>query len=481
MMILTDGFKFDNTFRTLPKELFEEVDQAPIKSARLIHTTHLKKELGLENFNDDELRSWLNGLTRFQGDQKIATRYAGHQFGVWAGQLGDGRAISLGEILTPGQERFEIQVKGAGLTPFSRMGDGKAVIRSSVREYLCSEAMFGLGIPTTRVLALLTGDDQVRRETIERSALVARVFPSNVRFGHFEMCYHFEKPDALTALINYTRDTLHPGLTTEEMLKEIVTRTAKLMAQWQNVGFCHGVMNTDNFSVLGLTIDYGPFGFLEDTVLNYICNHTDQRGLYAYNQQPSRGMWNLERLLVCFMNVVPKESLEEILNSYVGTFEAEYGRLCREKLGLKVLIEEDYPLFIELLKAMSLLSIDYTYFFRQLASYKAADLSSIQAFWDYYGQRQEIKTWLKKYDERLKLETLSAEERGLQMKKTNPKYVLKNYIAQEVITDVEKGNTRLLGEWLNVLYHPFDEHPEFEKYSGPTPSEHKHIEVSCSS
>lgn len=473
--------KFNNTFRTVSPLFFEEVNQTPITTAELIHVTNLKTTLGLDHLSEDELRRWLNGESRIQGDQKIATRYAGHQFGVWAGQLGDGRAMSLGEIETSQKGRLEIQVKGAGLTPFSRMGDGKAVIRSSVREYLCSEAMFGLGIPTTRVLAILTGQDKVRRETIERSSVVARVFKSNVRFGHFEYAYHFDKKDDLKKLIDYTRETLYQVQSNQEMLREIVKRTAKLMAHWQNVGFCHGVMNTDNMSILGDTIDYGPFGFLEDTVLNYICNHTDRNGRYAYNQQPSVGMWNLERLLVCFMDEVPKNELEKILNTYVETFESEYGRLCRQKLGLQLEVPSDYPLFIELLKAMGSLSIDFTFFFRTLCDYKKAGPDSLKAFWDYYGQRQEIKDWLTRYDERLDLESLSDHERSIKMKKTNPKYVLKNYIAQEIIQDVENGGKKLLAEWLTVFYNPFDEHPAFEKYAGPTPSVHKHIEVSCSS
>jgi uncharacterized protein YdiU (UPF0061 family) len=480
-MRLQNGFKFQNSFSSIAPEIFETVKQTPILHARLIHTTSLKAELGLDNLSDAELVSWLNGEIPLEGDQQIATRYGGHQFGVWAGQLGDGRAISKGEILTPDEKRFEIQMKGSGLTPFSRMGDGKAVIRSSVREYLCSEAMHGLGISTSRVLALMTGKDNVRRETIEKSALVARVFPTNIRFGHFEMFYHFQNKTVLNSLIDYTKKNFFNDSSTEEMLTEIVKRTAILMAQWQNAGFCHGVMNTDNMSILGMTIDYGPFGFLEDTVLNFVCNHSDHQGRYAYNQQPSVAMWNLERLLVCFIDVVSKEKLEEILSTFVPTFEKEYGRLCREKLGLQVETPQDFPLFIELLKSMGTINIDYTYFFRLLASYEKSNPESLKGFWDFYGQRAEIKSWLARYDERLGLESLSDAERSLKMKATNPKYVLKNYIAQEVIEDVEAGRSEKLHAWLNVLDHPFDEHPDFNTYSLPTPPQFKNIEVSCSS
>lgn len=471
--------KFNNTFASLPSFFFERVKPTPISGAKLIHVTKLREDLDLK-LNDEEFIQWLNGETNLPGEQRISTRYAGHQFGVWAGQLGDGRAISLGEIETP-NGRFEVQTKGSGLTPFSRMGDGKAVIRSSVREYLCSEAMYGLNIPTTRVLALITGNDPVYRETVERSAVVARVFPTNLRFGHFEMAFHFKREDELQSLIEYTRHNFFSDLSIEEMLREIVKRTAHLIAKWQDVGFCHGVMNSDNMSVLGLTIDYGPFGFLEDTVLGYVCNHSDQQGRYAYNQQPSVGMWNLERILVCFMNIVPQETLEKILNEYPEHFEKEYLRLSRLKMGLITEEEDDYKLLVQALQMLSKLSIDYTFFWRQLTEYKTSRKESLKEIWDYYGRRDEVEEWLDLYSERLKRENSNDEERSLRMKKNNPKYVLKNYIAQEVIEDVEKGNSAKLEQWLNVLYSPFAEHPDFDKYSRPTPPEHKDYEVSCSS
>jgi uncharacterized protein YdiU (UPF0061 family) len=469
--------QFDNTFQSLPSFFFEHVHPTPLTNPKLIHATDLRKKL-VPELSDSDLLRWLNGELNLPGEERISTRYAGHQFGVWAGQLGDGRAISLGEMKL-GDERFEIQTKGSGLTPFSRMGDGKAVVRSSVREYLCSEAMAGLGIPTTRVLGLITGEDQVYRETVERSALVARVFPSNLRFGHFEMAFHFKKEKELIELIQYTRETFFPGMTLPEMLREVVKRTAQLMAHWQNVGFCHGVMNTDNMSVLGLTIDYGPYGFLEDTVLNHVCNHSDHHGRYAYNQQPSIGMWNLERFLICFLEKVPKSELETILNSYPDNFENQYLRLSREKLGLKNEHPDDYQIFLNLLKILNDLSVDYTYFFRELSHYQRG--GSLKGVMDYYGKRTELLDWLKLYDERLKLEDSRDEERNLRMLKTNPKYVLRNYIAQEVIEDVEKGNQEKLSRWLEVLYRPYDEHPELEAYALPTPPHHKNYIVSCSS
>lgn len=446
--------KFENTFRELPKFLYEDVTPTPIAQPKLMHLTPLKDLMGIE-LSDEDLKLWLNGEKKLSGEQRISTRYAGHQFGVWAGQLGDGRAISLGEIQTA-HTRYEVQTKGSGLTPFSRMGDGKAVIRSSVREYLCSIAMKGLRIPTTDVLALIIGSDQVYREKIERSALVARVFPSNLRFGHFEMCYHYDHKPELRALIDYTQKEFYPQMTLEEMLQDIVTKTAKLVAQWQSVGFCHGVMNTDNMSILGLTIDYGPFGFLEDTILNYVCNHSDHQGRYAYHRQPSVALWNLERLLVCFIDFVPKEKLEEMLNSYKDIFEAENLKLFSLKLGLEHIDKKSLD---DLLMILHKNSIDFTYFFREHAH---------PEFWDYYGKMEELKEWVSLHKPKPAPEI-------------NPKYTLRNYIAQEVIDDVEGDSTLKLHQWISILRDPFSEHPGFEAYARPTPPNLKNIIVSCSS
>lgn len=466
--------QFDNSFSRLPEFLFERVEPTPVRNPKLIHVQEaLRTELGL-GLRDEELLRWLNGELRLPGEQRIATRYAGHQFGVWAGQLGDGRAISLGEIRTPEGKRLEVQTKGSGLTPFSRMGDGKAVIRSSVREYLCSEAVAGLGIPTTRVLALLTGDDEVYRETIENSAVVARVFPTNIRFGHFELLYHFNKKPELKALIEYTRKEFFGGLGTRDMLKEIVRRTAHLMADWMSVAFCHGVMNTDNMSVLGITIDYGPFGFMEDTDLNFICNHSDHQGRYAYGQQPGVAHWNLSRLLVCFLDELPQEELQEILNGYADLFQERFLDIGKRKLGLVETDGGDRKLFLDLLEVMSKLNLDFTYTFRSLGG-------DLTAFREYYGRREEFEQWLSRYEERLIRESHSSSQRKQMMNAANPKFVLRNYIAQEVIEEVEAGRSEKLGQWLSILSSPYEDHPEYNAYSLPTPYEKKNITVSCSS
>ncbi len=464
---------FDNSFSRLPPFLFERVQPTPIKNPKLVHVTKLREELGL-HLSDEDLTGWLNGELALPGEQRIATRYAGHQFGHWAGQLGDGRAISLGEIITANGYRLEVQTKGSGLTPFSRMGDGKAVIRSSVREYICSEAMAALNIPTTRVLALLTGEDEVYRETIERSSVVARVFPTNIRFGHFEMLYHSKKKDELKALIEYTRMTFFGNLPVPEMLHEIVRRNAHLMADWMANGFCHGVMNTDNMSILGLTIDYGPYGFMEDTDLNFICNHSDNGGRYAYGQQPGVAKWNLSRLLTCFMDELPLEDLQKILNSFPEMYQPRFTELGKRKLGLFQSHGGDHQLFTDLLALMGKLSLDFTFTFRSLSS-------DLREFRDYYGQREEFEAWLVRYDERLKLEVIEPAQRQEKMRMVNPKFILRNYIAQEVIEDVEAGSCLKLSAWLELLSRPFEEHSEMKAYAMPTPYEKKNIVVSCSS
>jgi uncharacterized protein YdiU (UPF0061 family) len=309
---------------------------------------------------------------------------------------------------------------------------------------------------------------------VENSAIVARVFPSNIRFGHFEMLYHYNKKDELKALIEYTRTTFFGGMSVEEMLNEVMRRTAHLMADWMSVGFSHGVMNTDNMSILGLTIDYGPYGFMEDTDLNFVCNHSDERGRYAFGQQPGIAHWNLSRLFVCFMDELSQEKLQEILNKFPDIFQDRFTDLGKKKLGLTGTDPEDGMLFLELLQVMGQLNLDFTFTFRSLST----DLTALR---EYYGKREEFEAWIGKYEKRLERETATADDRKRRMCLVNPKYVLRNYIAQEVIEDVEAGSSALLLQWLDIFYRPFDEHPQWDAYSRPTPYEKKNIVVSCSS
>ncbi len=475
---------FENTFSTLPPFFFEEVAPTPLKNATLLHQTELVRDLGLEALTPAELKSWLNGESRLTGDQRISTRYAGHQFGVWAGQLGDGRAISLGEVITQKMGRQEIQAKGLGMTPFSRQGDGKAVLRSSIREYLCAEAMDALGIPTTRSLALILGEGAVEREEIEFEAATIRVFPSQIRFGHFEMAFHSGKKSELKALIEYTRSRFFDGASIEEMLHAVMDKTARMIALWQSVGFCHGVMNTDNMSILGLTLDYGPFGFMEDFNPHHICNHSDREGRYAYSEQPRVGMWNLERLFVCFSDLVTRERLIALLETYPARFQTHLIETYRKKLGLQEERPEDLELIEALLEMLAECKFDCTFFFRSLSRYHAGSIESLAGFRDHYPESLEsssLARWLTRYQERLILEGSVDSERSAQMLGVNPKFVLRNPLAQEIIANTSAGKTEALAGWYQVLRSPFQEHPEVGTWAGPLPSNLKNRILSCSS
>jgi uncharacterized protein YdiU (UPF0061 family) len=295
------------------------------------------------------------------------------------------------------------------------------------------------------------------------------------------MAFHYKKIEELNALISYTQKTFFKNMGINEMLRKIVTDTAKLIAQWQSVGFCHGVMNTDNMSVLSFTIDYGPFGFLEDTNLNHICNHSDHEGRYAFSEQPKIALWNLERLLICFQNHETKDNLSEILHLFPQAFEDEYLRIVRQKLGFNMTQSSDYDLFETIIRLMDDKRIDYTFFFRQLSHYKKENIKSMPTLWKFYHQFPELITWFKLYDERLLWENSDDKTRQIEMQKVNPKYILRNYIAQIVIDDVEKNQSKKLEEWLNVFNTPFAEHSLFEGYSHPTPREKSGLIVSCSS
>ena len=458
---------FDNTFQKLPGHLFETVKPTPIQNPRLaIWNSELATSLGLPASPNDEISLWLRGETRIAGDQQISTRYAGHQFGVWAGQLGDGRAISLGELLTP-SGRQEIQTKGSGLTPFSRQGDGKAVIRSSVREFFGSEAMHGLNIPTSRALALYTGTDAVERETLERSAILARVFPTNLRFGHFEYCYHFKRRDELQALIAYTLETFYPGKDPLQMLETIVRDSAYLLAKWMSIGFCHGVMNTDNMSTLGLTIDYGPFGFLDDFDWNHICNHSDHRGRYSFQNQPQIMFWNLHRFVQCFADQFDTNTLETTLGTYGPLFQTHWNELLASKMGLD---EFDPDLTKELFNYLADEKIDYTYFFRRLCHFE-----SDPNVFAPIPISEPLKKWLEKYKLKRNIKRMPS------MLKINPKFIFRNWIADKIIQEVENDHFENLNQYLKIFHSPFLEHADFESLSLPPQAHQKNFVLSCSS
>jgi len=428
-----------------------------------------------------------SGNALWPGMRTLASVYSGHQFGVWAGQLGDGRALWLGEADSPTGPQ-EIQLKGSGLTPYSRMGDGRAVLRSSIREFLCSEAMHGLGIATTRALCVTASSLPVRRETMETAAVCTRVAPSFVRFGHFEHFTHTAQDvDALRRLADFVIDTHYPECRSSAqpvvaLLEAVSRRTATLMADWQAVGFCHGVMNTDNMSILGLTIDYGPFGFLDGYDPGHLCNHSDHQGRYAYARQPNVAFWNLHALAHGLLPLVADtDQALEALEVYKTAFPAVQLARMRAKLGLSTTRDDDQGLVNGLLACMAKDRVDFTIAFRRLSRFATADGARNDGMRDLFIDREAFDAWASRYRERLLAESSDDQARSIAMNRANPKYVLRNHLAQEAIARAQQGDPSQVQRLLKVLSAPFDEQPEHEADAGFPPEWAQHIEVSCSS
>ena len=443
-------------------------------------------------WSSDELLSALSGNAVLPGSQPYATVYSGHQFGVWAGQLGDGRALSLGVLDTPIGPQ-ELQLKGAGMTPYSRMGDGRAVLRSSIREFLCSEAMHGLGIPTTRALCLTASPDRVLREEVETAAVVTRVAPSFLRFGHLQHFAANGDTASLQLLVDHAITQFFPELLSLEggpkrytaLLARVTRLTAEMVAQWQAVGFCHGVMNTDNMSLLGLTIDYGPFQFLDGFDPAHICNHSDHQGRYAYARQPQVAYWNLFCLGQAMLPLIEDQ---DMAIAALETFKTDYPLLADQafaaKLGLTGSQAEDRALIEALLQLLAEEKTDFTIFWRRLshATGRLALQTAAQAFEqvrDLFIQPEQWDQWLPAYVLRLQAQDLA--QTSAQMLKTNPKFVLRNHLGEQVIQQAKIGDFSGVQDLLQVLQSPFDEHPAFETWAGFPPDWASSISISCSS
>jgi len=486
-----NDLKVANTFAQLPDDFYTLLSPRPLSDSRLLHVNHeVAAQLGFSEaaLASPEFLELVSGQRPLPGGKTLAAVYSGHQFGVWAGQLGDGRAHLLGEIVTP-EGRFELQLKGAGRTPYSRMGDGRAVLRSSVREYLAGEAMAGLGIATTRALALVTSSDPVYRETIETAAIVTRVSPSFVRFGSFE--HWAGNADNLRILTDYVIDRHFPELretsngepatwetTVVRLLREVTRRTAALIADWQTAGFCHGVMNTDNMSILGLTIDYGPYGFMDRFQANHICNHSDTHGRYAWNVQPAVAHWNLYRLGGVFLTTgLTEDTLRDALSGYERDFLQVYnGNLCR-KLGLSSWEEGDDDLVDAWWRLLHGQRADFTLAFRNLAAVGR----DAEPFLALFTDRQSAQEWLDRYKRRLEREHGSAAQRESAMLRANPLYVLRNHLAQGAIDAAKEGDASEIDTLLELLRDPYTERAGFERYAQAAPEWAEQLEVSCSS
>lgn len=483
-----DQLTLSNTYANLPKTFFSRVAPAPFAKPRLASLNHQAAallDLDLSKEADQNIADYFCGAKYFKNSTPIASVYAGHQFGVYVPQLGDGRALILGDVNNQDKKTWEIQLKGCGITPYSRHADGRAVLRSSIREYLCSEAMFGLGIPTTRALALVTGNEKIYREEVETAAMLTRLAPTHVRFGSFEYFHHRMEIEQVKILADYLlthhfQELQGAEKPYAEMFQAIVSATAKLIAWWQSVGFAHGVMNTDNMSVLGLTLDYGPFAFLDRYQSDFICNHSDHQGRYAFNRQPAVGLWNLNALAHGFSSLVTRDDLIEALQSYEDTFTQAFESRMAAKLGFTSHQTTDATLLKELLTLMEQNQVDYTLFFRHLCSFKCDGQNP--ALRDLFINRDSFDTWAVKYQRRLEAEQSQDQHRLANMLRANPKFILRNYIAEEIIQAArDNDDFRPLNDFLAVLHSPFDEHPGFERYAGIPPEWSKEISITCSS
>ena len=501
----TDQLPADPNLENTRREVLEAVYSfvRPIKTSNptLLHVSDEMQhtlDFSNEDIQSREFLEFVTGNSVLKNSKPFAMCYAGHQFGNWAGQLGDGRAINLGEI-----KNWAVQLKGSGPTPYSRNADGLAVLRSSVREYLCSEAMHHLGVPSTRALSLSLTGDQVLRDVMyngnpahEKGAIVSRVAKSFLRFGNFEIFSSRNDIKNLKILTDYTIKShfSHLGKPSKEVylqfFQEVTSKTLEMIIHWQRVGFVHGVMNTDNMSILGLTIDYGPYGWLEGFDFGWTPNTTDkQHKRYRYGNQPTIGLWNLYQLANALYPLIEEAApLEKILEGYKSNFEKKSQDMMRAKLGLTSDKETDINIIQSLENNLQATETDMTIFFRTLSSFKKEQPEKgVELIQDAFYTPDTIKgnvlnnwkQWFADYAKRLEDETTSADERQQQMNKINPKYVLRNYMAQLAIDKADKGDTSLLEEMYLLLKEPYSEQPKFEHWFAKRPEWARH-KVGCS-
>jgi len=523
------GLRFENSFlNELPEDPLQEnycrqvrgacysrVMPKPMKNPQVLAFSRETTELvGLseEQCQSREFAEIFTGNAFLEGMEPFAMCYGGHQFGNWAGQLGDGRAINLGDVINEKGERWALQLKGAGPTPYARGADGLAVLRSSIREFLCSEAMHHLGVPTTRALSVnLTGEEVLRdmfyngNSQMEPGAVVCRVAPSFLRFGNFQILTAQQDFELLRKLVDFTIHHFFPDLgppgeeTYLKWFREISQRTAMMIADWMRVGFVHGVMNTDNMSILGLTIDYGPYGWLEDYDPDWTPNTTDAGGKrYRYAHQPQIAHWNLWQLANAIHPLFEKtDGLEEVLNQFPDFYQQQWNRIRAAKLGLSEFrTETDQPLWDELLEFFAGTETDMTIFFRMLSEVSGDSMEKNEpmeilrdAFYDpekiQDEQKNKLVQWLTRYLERLEEDGMDRNERIEMMNRANPKYVLRNYMAQLAIDKATEGDPSLIHEMLEVLRRPYDEQPKMEQYFAKRPEWARHRPgcsmLSCSS
>jgi uncharacterized protein YdiU (UPF0061 family) len=501
----------DNSRRQVKEACFSYVSPKKTKTPEMLHVSpEMFSALGLseEDAKSKEFLNVFTGNSQLPNTTPYAMCYGGHQFGNWAGQLGDGRAINLAEVKHD-NKHWTLQLKGAGETPYSRTADGLAVLRSSVREYLCSEAMYHLGVPTTRALSIALSGDEVLRDMLydgnaayEKGAIVCRVSESFLRFGNYQLLAARQDEETLKTLVDYTikHHFSHLGKPSKEtylqFFETVLNNTLEMIIHWQRVGFVHGVMNTDNVSILGQTIDYGPYGWLEGYDHNWTPNTTDsQFKRYRYGAQLEIGLWNLFQLANAIYPLIGEtEGLEGLLHSYHEKAERQNLSMMRSKLGLFSEEKSDATLIVNLEETLQLTETDMTIFFRNLSDFSSEKPSEgLRIVKDAFyvltevsdSIKQQWNSWFMQYAERLQKEDATSEERKENMNHVNPKYVFRNYMAQLAIDDADKGDYKLIDELFQLLRKPYNEQPENEKWFVKRPDWARHKAgcsmLSCSS
>ena len=483
-----DALTFDNRFARLGDVFSTEVLPEPIEQPRLVVASEAAMtllDLAPDQAQRSEFAELFAGHKLWEQAEPRAMVYSGHQFGGYTPRLGDGRGLLLGEVLNDAGEHWDLHLKGAGMTPYSRMGDGRAVLRSSIREFLASEHLHALGIPSSRALCVTGSATPVWREKKENAAMVLRLAQSHVRFGHFEYFYYTRQHEHLKTLGEHVMACHFPACLEQDepwlaLLREVIERTAAMIAHWQAYGFCHGVMNTDNMSILGITFDYGPYAFLDDFDANHICNHSDDTGRYSFSNQVPIAHWNLAALAQALTPFVEVEKLREALDLFLPLYQAHYLDLMRRRLGFTRAEDGDEALIQRLLQLMDQgKATDYTLFFRHLG--EQAPAAALKVVREDFVDLAGFDAWGSDYLARGERDGGEQGERRARMHAVNPQYILRNYLAQQAIEAAERGDYGPVRELHAVLSRPFDEQPGFERYAERPPQWGKHLQISCSS
>ncbi|WP_261818259.1 protein adenylyltransferase SelO [Vibrio gallicus] len=477
-----EQLNYISTYYELGRAFGSQVNPTPLQSPYLIHANHgLAKRLGISLDNPQPLIELFSGQQQLPKWHPLAMKYTGHQFGHYNPDLGDGRGLLLSEFIDRNNNKWDMHLKGSGKTPYSRSGDGRAVIRSSVREYLVSAAMQGLGIETTQALALIGSKTEVEREDIEYAATLLRIAPTHIRFGHFEYLFYSGQSHLISGLVEHLLRWHLPHLSERQnkyelFYKAVISNTATMLAKWQAYGFYHGVMNTDNMSILGQTLDYGPFAFMETYDPGFSANHSDYEGRYVFHRQPAVAHWNLSALGYALSSLIDKEIIESALQDYPQQLQLHYTQLMCQRFGLTTTQTSDSDMLNRCLTLMQSHKLDYHYTLRRLSELDYAQWYA-QSDW----QHPNWITWLKQYQHRLEQDHLSDSERQQTMCAVNPRYLLRTHLAQQAIDEVEAGNFGIIEQWLQVLSDPFVEHPCHSDWALPNHNNNQGIILSCSS